>query len=454
MPAQPTTKVPPASLPLVRSTLARKRSRRGSFALAPEGVAATPPPALAPLIGKRVRIVGVHSLPQLNGQSGVAVGEADGRVRVVLDAAHHGGRNITLPLENLAVEAPLLGKRVRVVGLKGKAELNGRVGVADSYNALKQRYHVVLDGDASAPVMLKPENVVVVEQTKPKVVEDAAGPPAASAPRKEVASSSSTHHHHHKSRGKGAHKDGWRERARKRRRASAARKDTAKGFNLPAEQMAKIEEEAKEAADELAAARRRQKFKKAAKKAALLALAVGDGDEKKHHKAKKRGRGKKKRGGKGGKKKKGARRNTHRPRRESQERLLSMMEAAKLRAMQQGLDAVTEVVPDGSGDSVIRSPGQARYEASVRASREAATAASTSRARRRSSVSGPIVLRPSLLGEGPAPSTTSKPQRRRSSVAGLPSLRPGSGIASSLLLQQQAPSSRAAAASRRRMSLG
>ena len=118
-------------------------------------------PPLAPLVGKRVRIKDVNSMAELNGQTGVATGTAKGgRYRVLLDVAHSGGRYITLPPSNLELEAPLVGRRVRVVGLKGKAELNGRAGLADGYNAGKGRYHVRLDDTPGPAVMLKPTNVV------------------------------------------------------------------------------------------------------------------------------------------------------------------------------------------------------------------------------------------------------------------------------------------------------
>ena len=79
---------------------------------------------------------------------------------------------------DLALEAPLLGKRVRVHGLKGKAELNGSLGIADGYNSAKGRYHILLDSDPTTPVMLKPKNVVAVEDDagkKPKLARKRSG---------------------------------------------------------------------------------------------------------------------------------------------------------------------------------------------------------------------------------------------------------------------------------------
>ena len=40
---------------------------------------------------------------------------------------------------------PLLGKRVEVCGLVGKAELNGRLGTASTFDAAKGRYRVRLE---------------------------------------------------------------------------------------------------------------------------------------------------------------------------------------------------------------------------------------------------------------------------------------------------------------------
>ena len=126
-------------------------------------------PPLAPLVGKRVRIRDVNSMAALNGMTGVATGTAQGgRYRVRLDVAHNGARGITLPPGNLEVEAPLLGARVRVVGLKGKAELNGRVGVADGYNSEKGRYHVLMDDTPGPAIMLKPSNVVAEGAQQPQ----------------------------------------------------------------------------------------------------------------------------------------------------------------------------------------------------------------------------------------------------------------------------------------------
>jgi hypothetical protein len=52
----------------------------------------------------------------------------------------------------------LSGRRVRIAGLKGRPELNGRCGVAERFDAAKGRYEVAVEGEAEA-VLLKPANL-------------------------------------------------------------------------------------------------------------------------------------------------------------------------------------------------------------------------------------------------------------------------------------------------------
>jgi hypothetical protein len=52
----------------------------------------------------------------------------------------------------------LSGRRVRIDGLKGRPELNGRCGVAGRFDAAKGRYEVAVEGEAEA-VLLKPMNL-------------------------------------------------------------------------------------------------------------------------------------------------------------------------------------------------------------------------------------------------------------------------------------------------------
>ena len=60
-----------------------------------------------------------------------------------------------------AAAAPYLGKQVKIHGLQAKPELNGRVGLAASYNDATGRYNVQLpDGRVLA---LQPKNLEPVE---------------------------------------------------------------------------------------------------------------------------------------------------------------------------------------------------------------------------------------------------------------------------------------------------
>ena len=52
----------------------------------------------------------------------------------------------------------LSGRHVRISGLKGRPELNGRCGVAGHFDPAKGRYEVVVEGEAEA-VLLKPANL-------------------------------------------------------------------------------------------------------------------------------------------------------------------------------------------------------------------------------------------------------------------------------------------------------
>ena len=52
----------------------------------------------------------------------------------------------------------LSGRRVRIDGLKGRPELNGRCGVAGRFDAAKGLYEVAVEGEAEA-VLMKPANL-------------------------------------------------------------------------------------------------------------------------------------------------------------------------------------------------------------------------------------------------------------------------------------------------------
>ena len=55
----------------------------------------------------------------------------------------------------------LSGRHVRILGLKGRPELNGRSGVAAYFDVAKGRYEVAVEGEAEA-VLLKPANLQAV----------------------------------------------------------------------------------------------------------------------------------------------------------------------------------------------------------------------------------------------------------------------------------------------------
>ena len=65
------------------------------------------------------------------------------------------------------VGGPLSGRRVRIAGLKGRPELNGRCGVAAHFDAAKGRYEVAVEGEAEA-VLLKPANLQASMLTLPQ----------------------------------------------------------------------------------------------------------------------------------------------------------------------------------------------------------------------------------------------------------------------------------------------
>ena len=66
--------------------------------------------------------------------------------------------------EKIRTECPLLGKRVQITGTS-REELNGRAGVAGSFDHVRSRYVVELEGkgnsrNANAKIKVKPENLI------------------------------------------------------------------------------------------------------------------------------------------------------------------------------------------------------------------------------------------------------------------------------------------------------
>ena len=70
-----------------------------------------------------------------------------------------------------AAAAPLVGKRVRIDGLAGRAELNGLCGIAFTLDG--ERYGIRVDGSGEC-VRLKPANLRETKGEEPRIVEVAA----------------------------------------------------------------------------------------------------------------------------------------------------------------------------------------------------------------------------------------------------------------------------------------
>lgn len=125
----------------------------------------------APLVGKKVRIHELKSRPQLNGTlaSVLDFNEETSRYTVKL----HNEELLALRSTNLVPVRPSAvdeaierkypqGTRVRIVGLKGRAELNGHSGTVVSWDTEKGRLGVQVDG-VTKPVALLPENIELVK---------------------------------------------------------------------------------------------------------------------------------------------------------------------------------------------------------------------------------------------------------------------------------------------------
>ena len=119
-----------------------------------------------PYVDKRVRVVGLTGRADLNGQLGTAnsYDEVDGRYLVTLDT----GEGIKVRPDNLeALErddpASLAGRRVTVHGLLRRPELNGKVGTLGLYDYREGRYQVrVEEGSSVLQVAIKPANLKLV----------------------------------------------------------------------------------------------------------------------------------------------------------------------------------------------------------------------------------------------------------------------------------------------------
>ena len=72
----------------------------------------------------------------------------------------HGESSPLAPLP-AALDAPLIGLRVRVRGLSSRFDLNGLVGVAIAYSPAQSRYTVNVGGQRE--IAIKPSNLVRIE---------------------------------------------------------------------------------------------------------------------------------------------------------------------------------------------------------------------------------------------------------------------------------------------------
>jgi len=105
------------------------------------------------------------SLQDIEGITALMMAENQKHTAVAQLLRQHAKRQTTeaeaAVLVHATAAAPtpnLLGRRVRIDGLKGRPELNGRCGVAGRFDAAKGRYEVAVEGEAEA-VLLRPANL-------------------------------------------------------------------------------------------------------------------------------------------------------------------------------------------------------------------------------------------------------------------------------------------------------
>ena len=84
--------------------------------------------------------------------------QANGCTALMVAEHHKQTATAQLLRQHAQGQAAEAGRRVRIAGLKGRPELNGRSGMAGRFDAAKGRYEVAVDGEAEA-VLLKPANL-------------------------------------------------------------------------------------------------------------------------------------------------------------------------------------------------------------------------------------------------------------------------------------------------------
>ncbi|CAE8633473.1 unnamed protein product [Polarella glacialis] len=108
--------------------------------------------------GASVRIAGLQGAPELNGKLGTCLSwDADkGRWLVSVEGGEKSIRPDNLGLLVIQLKA---GSPVRILGLRGAHELNGKVAVCRSWDSTKHRWLVAFDEDGEK--LLKPENLEI-----------------------------------------------------------------------------------------------------------------------------------------------------------------------------------------------------------------------------------------------------------------------------------------------------
>ena len=104
------------------------------------------------------------SLQPISGYTALMAAEQGKHTAVAQVLRQHAKRQMAeaeAAVMHAAATAPtpnLSGRRVRIFGLKGRPELNGRCGAAGRFDAAKGRYEVAVEGETEA-VLLKPANL-------------------------------------------------------------------------------------------------------------------------------------------------------------------------------------------------------------------------------------------------------------------------------------------------------
>ncbi|CAD7938756.1 unnamed protein product [Amoebophrya sp. A120] len=127
------------------------------------------------LPGQMVLVYGLKSRPELNGKEGrlETFLPKQGRWQVRLSSAATGQAPILLKPENIRAKFRLPGQRVRISGLVSKPELNGeegRLGDVRLTSSGERRWEVRITPAARGQgLVLRPENISVVSVSDPEV---------------------------------------------------------------------------------------------------------------------------------------------------------------------------------------------------------------------------------------------------------------------------------------------